>query len=250
MLIERQTKDFVSRDLAGIQGWLHDDNVFVTAAIMHTMAKHGIAGPNFEIGVYHGKYLSAMHHCAKVYGGQQSPKSYGMDVFWFSKEDEAQDTFKKLFGSTDEIKIEVRNSQESRTDDILALCGSKPAFISIDGDHSSWPVLHDHAICADALLRGGVVSSDDFCNWAMIGLMDGIARFFLTHNRHRLVPFAFCLNKLYSCHHEWHERYRQGMIEFCEQNSDIPCASRYLKLAETGYHNANQVLFDAPCMIL
>lgn len=236
--------------LAGVDGWLYDDNIFITAAIMHVMAKHGVTGPSFEIGVYKGKYLAAMHHCAQTYSGQERPKSYGMDVFWFSKEHEAHDSLKSLFGSDEDFKIEVRNSQESRAEHITDLCGGRPAFISIDGDHSSWPVLHDHVICSESLLRGGVIASDDFCNWAMIGLMDGIARFFLTNNRHKLVPFAFCMNKLYSCHHEFHDRYVEGMIQFCEENSDLPPAARFLKLREPGMHHASQVLYDASCLIL
>jgi hypothetical protein len=187
--IKKSTRDFVPK-LADVEGWMCDDCVFITAAIMQTMAKHGIKGPNFEIGVYKGKYPSAMHHCATEYI-DPGIKSFGMDVFWFSKEHEPQDTFTKLFGRANDFKMAVKNSRESTAQDIIDLCGGRPAFISIDGDHSVWPVLTDHTICGDALLRGGIIASDDFSNWAMIGMMDGIARFFLTHNRHRIVPFAF-----------------------------------------------------------
>lgn len=210
IIIKQITKDFVAKTHS-IGGWMWDDFAYISAAVLHAMAQHGVTGPNFEIGVYMGKYLATLHHDVAEYVGSV-PKSYGMDVFWFCPEDGHRSAFKTLFGTTDNMKVITKNSTDTRAQEIIDLCGERPAFISIDGDHTVWPTLNDHVICADALKRGGVISSDDFCNWAMIGLMDGIARFFMAHNRHRIVPFVFSSNKLYSCHEEYHSRYQAAMI--------------------------------------
>lgn len=248
--ILEKTKAFVvSPDFASVEGWLWDDAIFVTAAIMATMKKHGITGPNFEIGVYKGRYLAAMHHCAEHYYGEKQ-KSYGFDFFRYSKEHEHKDAFRKLFGTDRDVKVEVRSSLDARPEDIEKLCGGKPAFISIDGDHNEWPVLEDHTLCAEALKRGGVISSDDFSNWAMLGLMSGIARFFLSHNRHGLVPFVFSSNKLFSCHPVYAERYQEGIVAFCEANPDIPAAKRFLDGRANGMANVRHSFFGGHCLIL
>jgi hypothetical protein len=250
-MIEQSTQDFISR-LQAVDGWLYDDNVYLTAAIMAAMAAAGVRGPNFEIGVYKAKYLAAIHHCAAVYA--EPTLTCGVDTFAFgTTEQDCRDTWCRMFGSTDGLRTISGDSQDVRPAQILEWCdGHSPAFISIDGDHNVWPALHDHVLCADVLQRGGVIASDDFCNWSMISLMDGIARFFLTNNRHRLVPFAFCMNKLYSCHHEFHERYTRALIAWAEGNSDLPPAKRFVEMRRTlgVYAATQQELFGATCLIL
>jgi len=221
MQIGPLTKAFV-HDLSAIEGWLYDDNVYVTAAIMDAIGNAGVRGPNFEIGVYCGKYLAAMHHCASLY--HETPLTVGLDAYLFhgKSEQDARNTWVRLFGSTDGLHIQRGNSLTTSSSEIIEWCsGARPAFISIDGDHAVQPVLSDHVLCAELLARGGVIASDDFCNWRMIGLMEGIARFFLMNNRHRIVPFAFCMHKLYSCHADFHDRYMNALIAWCDANPDL-----------------------------
>lgn len=249
-MISRNTLEFVSSKLNKIEGWLYDDCVFVTAGIMKTMKKLGVSGPNFEIGVWKGKYLAAMHHCAREYNDPQT-KSYGIDFFqWCDKNDHIR-AFEEAFGTSRDVKVVEMDSLKSRGDDIVAICGGEqPAFISVDGDHTVWPVLNDHVICADALRKGGVMASDDVCNWAMIGLIDGLARFYFTNNRHDIVPFAYCSNKLFSCHRDHHAAYLQGMVEFCEANPDLAPAQRFLNARQSGPWHVKQELFGATCLVI
>jgi hypothetical protein len=103
-LIKRDTEDFVIKLNQNVEGWLYDDCVFVTAAIQHTMAKIGVSGPNFEIGVFKGKYLSAMHHCARTYNNPQT-KSFGWDIFTYCEEQEHRESFKRMFGTDGHFEI-------------------------------------------------------------------------------------------------------------------------------------------------
>lgn len=249
MQIKQETRDFVAK-LQPVDGWLYDDNIWVTAAVFGMMAKAGVRGPNFEIGVYKGKYLSAIHHCACTY--HEPTLTVGLDAYLFdTNEQDAADTWTRMFGNTLGLKAMRGDSMKTKPDEIIGWCdGMKPIFISIDGDHRAWPVLNDHVICADALAQGGVLSSDDFCNWSMIGLMDGIARFFIASNQHKIVPFAFCMNKLYSCHVDFHDRYMAGMKEWCEANPTLQPAARFLQTRTKGMHWVVQELFGADCLIV
>lgn len=77
---------------------------WVTAAVFDLMAKAGVRGPNFEIGVYAGKYLSVIHHCSGTY--HEPTLTVGLDAYLFGKsEQDAADTWTRMFGSTLGLKI-------------------------------------------------------------------------------------------------------------------------------------------------
>jgi len=238
-----------SPEFQGIEGWIYDDCIWVSAAILSAMADNNISGPVFELGVYKGRYLSALHKCSRHYR-QSQMTTVGLDTFAFSSPDDPTSAFASLFGSSDDLRLVTGDSIKTKPADILEACEAAPAFISVDGDHTVWSVLNDHVLCADALAVGGVIASDDFCNWGMIGLMDGIARFFLANNRHDIVPFAFSMNKLFSCHRAYHGIYTSAVVGFCEDNQDLPPASRFLDLRQRGEHWCKNELFGAECLIL
>lgn len=249
MVLSEKTSTFLT-ELQAVDGWLIDDAVHITAAIMATMRKHAIVGPNFEIGVYKGRYLAALHHCAEEYYGV-AQKSFGFDFFGYSDEQDPPNSFKRLFGSDKDLHILKRSSLDASPEDIIAHCGGqRPAFISIDGDHNEWPVLEDHVLCADAIMRGGVIASDDFGNSSMIGVIGGVARFFLQYNPRGLVPFAYCANKLFSCFPVYAEYYRQGIMDFCEQNPDLSCSRRFLEGRKPGIHHICLDLLGTKCLVI
>jgi hypothetical protein len=149
------------------------------------------------------------------------------------------------------VKVVKKNSIFSLHHEIVELCDNRPAFISIDGDHTLYPVITDHVMAGEALKRGGVIASDDYQNWAMIGVAAGVERFLITQNRHRITPFAFTSLKLFSCHHEWHDTYHRGIIEFAEQNLGIPAAKRFIEARDRdGLYTVNLELGEKTCLVL
>lgn len=194
--------ELIERKLPGIVGWLGFDTAYLTAYLMNLQSANGIAGPALEFGVYHGKYLLLLLHCALKRGEWVG----GYDTFHLSAPETPWRHADALFGSHDRMALWKTDSRTLTKDAVLRQIGMPPRFVSVDGDHSAEGTLHDLRMASQVMADNGIIALDDMFNAVAMGVAEGSFRF-LGSPGCKVVPFAYVDNKTLLCNRDHHRFY-------------------------------------------
>ncbi len=246
-VIRSEDRVFVQERLPGIEGWLSDGAALFTLFLFNLQDRENVRGSAFEIGVFKGKYLSALYQGTHPMGDPVA----GVDVFRWSTIEETVVAFDKAFGEHDRLQLIKDDSRNLTRDDVLrAVRGVRPRFISVDGDHKG------DAVCADLVFSGslladrGVIAIDDFLNPQAIGASEGSYRFLLGPGAVEYKPFAFCQNKLFVCRTANHAHYLDASWRFAQANRDLAMVQKFHELLRNGRNWVEQDLLSTRCLIL
>lgn len=247
MAVTRADIDFIQTGFQKIGGWCIDEAAYLTCCLLSSQSDAGRSGGAFEIGVYQGKYLSVLYHCARAFNWP----TVGLDTFQWSSSDAVIASFKDVFGSISGLTLLTADSQMLQPDQILSeFGGRRPHFISVDGDHGATAVCADIAFAKSILGDGGIIAVDDFLNPRAIGVSEGTYRFFHTTNENRLLPFCYSSNKLFLADIADHNTYRQAVMEFASQMPEIQMCKEFNTLLRDNRNYVEQQLLGGPVLIL
>ena len=118
--------------------------------------------------------------------------------------------FENRFGNSEFLEIISQGSETVSAEEIKSIVGPVRLF-SVDGNHATEFVLHDLQIAAQSLTRDGIIIVDDVFNIFNPGVQTAFHRF-LTSSRD-VVAFLIGTNKVYLCHRNRAEFYRQAVID-------------------------------------
>ena len=238
---------FIQDKLGKIEGWLLDGAALMTLALLRVQDQAGISGFAFEIGVFRGKYLSVLYQGTFDSG----VPVVGVDTFEWSTREETLANFTGAFGEHDRLTLFKESSRTLGAERILeAGGGSKPRFISVDGDHTADAVHADLILSSSLLAERGVIAIDDFLNPNAIGVSEGAYRFLLGPDGASFKPFAYCQNKLFVCRSEDHAFYLEQAWALCNEHADLPALASFHNMLKNGRHWVEQTLLSAKCLIV
>lgn len=245
MLVDDDDIEYIKTSLPKVNGWCLDDAAYLTCCLLSKQSLCGYGGGIFEIGVYEGKYLSLLYQRAR----RLNLPVTGVDTFQWSSEQGVLDTFQRVFGSIDNLRLIAQDSKDLTAKQILdSLGGRNPAFISVDGDHGAPAVSRDLAFASEILARGGIVALDDFLNPRAIGVSEGAYRRFLQPDW-RLRPFVYCANKLFLALPEFHSVYRDAIADFLRERPEFPMVQEFRRLEAMGRNYVEQELMGSSVLI-
>jgi hypothetical protein len=235
---------FVQSHLSSIEGWLLDGAALFTLYLLHYQNKTCLQGPIFEIGVFRGKYLSVLYWGTQ---GTQTPV-VGVDVFTWTSISETETYLRTAFTEIGRLKLIQASSHDFSPDNVIALCGGAPRFISVDGDHTGDGVHSDMNLVASVLPPQGVIAVDDFLNPSAIGVSEGAYRHFLSNPA--LKPFAYCQNKLFVCNAFDQSEFLSVAWDFAREHADMESLKVFRANEAKGRHWVEQDLLGVKCLIL
>jgi hypothetical protein len=203
---------FLSVVVNNLVGWLDDYAAKRTLDILGLQETMGIAGSLYEVGIYHGKYLSLLLRSAALTGGNV----LGIDLFEYLSEQQFSDYFEQNVSPANLAKVaqfkwNILSSPSGDLGDrtLLEYLGSEARFISLDGSHEYDDVLWDLRVADQVLSPAGVIAADDIINPICLGVAAAVYRFL--EDTPSLVPFAQVSNKLFLCRPAWADRYRAAV---------------------------------------
>jgi hypothetical protein len=208
--------ELIERKLPAIVGWLASDTAYLTAYLMNFQSTHGIGGPALEFGVYHGKYLLLLLHCALKHGEWVG----GYDTFHLSAPETPWRHAAALFGSHDRMALWKADSRTLTNDAVLLQIGVPPRFVSVDGDHSAEGTLHDLRVASEVMADDGIIALDDMFNAIAMGAAEGSFRF-LGSPGCKVVPFAYVDNKTLLCNRDHHRFYFDAARSILDNCPDL-----------------------------
>lgn len=237
MPLSLQDKEFLQGPFQAIEGWCIDEAAWLTTHLLRYQQQHGLSAPVIEIGVYKGKYLSVLAHCAQ----SEQLDVFGFDTYEWVEREVVEKTLQGAFSTLENVHLIAGDSTKMSAEILRGhLGGRDTGFISIDGAHTPDAVYSDLLLADSVLAPWGIVSIDDFLNYRAIGVLDGAMRFLQTPGV-RLAPFCFCQNKLFVATREYVDRYAAQIPLFCDENSQLPRAAEMLSLKEKqGVHWVRQ----------
>ncbi len=246
MALPKCDVDFLTGPFQNIEGWCIDDAAWLTAYLLRYQQSKGRLGPSFEIGVYWGKYLSVLQHCARDRGMEV----LGFDTYEWVKQQAVEEKLASVFGDLTGLRL-IQGDSTKMTPEILNehLAGKPAAFISIDGAHTTAAVLSDLLLSEQVVAPWGIVAIDDFLNAMAIGVTDGAMRYWHTTPA-TLVPFCFCRNKLFAAPAAYADEYSDQVLQCCEENAHMPAFHRMLENKKKGLHWAKQGFTDRDIWII
>jgi hypothetical protein len=246
MLIEAADLEFIRTKFQEIEGWCMDAAAYLTCCLLNCHADAGFGANMLEIGVYKGKYLSVLFR----HGLRKSQSVTGIDTFQWSSQEEVLQTFTRLMGTTEGLKLVKGNSLDLNAESLLKLMGGrKPSFISVDGDHTAGAVRSDLYLAQETLREGVVIAVDDFLNPRAIGVSEGAYRYFLASDNRPLRPFAFCANKLFVADRKYHELYRGAITTFIREMPDLEMVQEFTRMQKMGQGYVEQELLGSRVLI-
>jgi len=219
---------FLSGPFDRIEGWCHAESAAATLHLQRWQAQMGWSGPNYEIGVYKGKYLSVLHRAATLAGH----RTLGIDIFRAEPISQVSAGLERELGSLENLSLIERNSATIDSGEILDRLGGKAAWISIDGDHNAGGVLHDLRLAEATLAPAGVVALDDFINGMAIGVTEAAIRY-LTGGATRLRPFSLCAGKLLLAFEDSLPAIHAEFPRYCEESVRYPRNERFMSRLRT-----------------
>jgi hypothetical protein len=236
---------FIETVLPKIEGWLLDEAAQLTAGLLRAQSRVYVTGALLEIGVWRGKYLALLYHGS-------TERVVGIDIFQHGNtEAEIYSAFVDVFGNHDRLVLECADSGTLSPSDLAALAGTAQVrWISVDGSHDADAVCKDLILSESVLAQRGVIAVDDFLNSRAIGVSEGAYRFFLNENASRLVPFAYCANKLFVARADAHEFYRNQTLEFLNSNQELPLSREFFRWKKNGNHWVDFDLLGSKCLVL
>jgi hypothetical protein len=236
---------FIETVLPKIDGWLLNEAAQLTAGLLRAQSRFCVAGAILEIGVWRGKYLALLYHAS-------TERVVGIDIFRYgNKEADIYSAFEEAFGSRDRLVLACADSATLSPSDLAALAGTaQMRWISIDGSHDADAVCKDLILSEAVLAEQGVIAVDDFLNSRAIGVSEGAYRFFLNENPNRLVPFAYCANKLFVTRADAHEFYRNQTLAFLSADQELPLSQEFFRWKKNGDNWVDFDLLGSKCLVL
>ena len=237
--------EFLERILPTIDGYLHTEAAQLTLWLLRAQERSECRGGALEIGVWMGKFLSV------IFQGTRR-KVVGIDIFQHGNTKEiVQSNFSRSFSDTARLSLITDSSQRLSSEDLTNFNdGKEYDFISIDGDHTADAVCNDLVISESALSDAGIIAIDDFLNPMAIGVSEGSYRYFLGTNKGKLVPIAYCANKLFVSRPNFSHTYAKHVLAFIQSYTELPLSRRFEEFRKLGDHWVNQDLIGGKCLIL
>ncbi len=168
----------VAPRLAAIPGWFNLDDMAHFTLVLETQSAAGQVGDLLEIGCYHGRSAALLATQLKT-----GERLILVDAFDLPLSDPYGDTPTPA-GVRRNLAAAVPGLAEDRvdilrgySDEIRLPAGSRVRFAHVDGGHDSATVCSDLALCARALVRGGVIAVDDYGHPQYPGVHAGVAAF-------------------------------------------------------------------------
>jgi hypothetical protein len=202
---------YVSRGRKSIDGWFARTDAEIYRALLLGQSARNFAGSAVEIGAHHGRSLVAI--CLGLTGTE---KAYCIDIF------EQQQLNRDQSGRGDRailegnlarfgidrgrVVIDPRSSQMVKPEDILGQVGPARLF-SVDGGHWQEIVENDLRLAEATIAAHGVIALDDFLRTGWPNVTAGYFKWYASR-RKPLVPFAVGFNKVYLCHEDQVEFYK------------------------------------------
>jgi hypothetical protein len=235
---------FIDTKLSSIEGWLLPEAAQLTVGLMLAQHRQAIDGPVLEIGVWRGKYLALLFHGSKE-------RVVGIDIFEYGNTpEEVAERFRNIFGDAGRLTLVRADSRTLSPSQVINIVGTFPRFVSIDGAHTPDAVCHDLELAAALLDDHGIIALDDFLNSRAIGVSEGTYRYFLDRDQGRLVPFAYCGNKLFLARRKAADFYIDATLQFLSENADLPVSQNFAEFAKQGDAWVRQELLGVKCLIV
>lgn len=230
----KEDRAFLAGPFSQIEGWCYDEAAAITLHLQRFQLQHGWRAPNYEIGVFKGKYLSVLHRAGTLAG----QRTTGIDIFGVEPRFSVQDILRNAIGPQENLTLIEKNSSQYTASDLLADVGGPASWISVDGDHHAPGVFTDLGLAEATLQPWGVVAIDDFLNCNAMGVTEATFRY-LVGEKTRLRPFCYCANKLLCALEDYVDLYHAQVPVFCEQNQDFPMNNTFVqrtKIAGARWH--------------
>src|SRR5262245_57561573 len=105
-MLTQEDLDFLAGPFERIEGWCHVEAAAITFHMQRYQLSRGWAAPNYEIGVYAGKYLSVLHHAAAAAG----QRTTGIDIFQKYPRAAVQEGLNRELGAQSNLTLIEHNS--------------------------------------------------------------------------------------------------------------------------------------------
>ena len=192
-----------------LHGWLHDEAVVLTQILLDSQKQLGLSGVILEIGVWKGKYFSALLML------QNGRTVYGYDIWLNENLSEVKAGINKV-GSKNSFELFRINSRDLTSKSERPELREKSIdFISVDGDHSFEGSMSDLWLASNLISPGGVLALDDFLNSSCLGTTESAIAFLQESD---FEPICYITNKLFVTTKGWSEIYRQRIDLAIGQN--------------------------------
>lgn len=174
-----------------VEGWVEPGFFSTLQQIEEMLRSSAISGPVAEIGVHCGKLLIAM---GLVSG--DNPQLLGVDNFENGPQvKEALLRNVDRFYDKSRLTIVEADSMQITAADMLQKLPARAKYFSVDGYHRAEFLINDLMVAQDVICNGGVVIVDDYLS-PLVGVTEGVTRFFYQNAHQKIAPFAYGENKL------------------------------------------------------
>jgi SAM-dependent methyltransferase len=164
--------------LAQIPGWFNLDDLAHFTLVLKTQSAAGTRGDLLEIGCFHGRSAAVL--AINLQEGEHLLLADAFDL-----------PLDEPYGDTPTVQGVRRNLERAVPDlqpgqvtiercysrDLRLPTTLRVRFAHVDGAHDAATVQHDLALCAAALLPGGIIAVDDHAHPEHPGVSEGIAAF-------------------------------------------------------------------------
>ena len=247
MRITAEDREFLENRFERLFGWCDDEAAWLTCWLLNTLEAAGHAAPALEIGVYRGKYLSAIYQNNR----RRNLPTYGLDTWGDSALDRTLEEIGNAVGHNDQIYLGWADSTRLDADSLSRIIrGARLGFVSVDGDHSAEAVQSDLKLVAGLMEPWGIIAVDDFLNCRAIGVGEGVYRFF-HFDKPELLPFCYCTKKLFLARPEYVQSYADSVLDFSGACGHLPAVKEFAELKEhSGIQFVRQTLLGFPIWII
>ena len=247
MHITPEDRQFLEKRFESVFGWCYAEAAWLTCWLLNAQEAAGHVAPALEIGVYRGKFLSAIYQNNR----RRNLPTYGLDTWGDSDLAQTLEEVADAVGHRDQLYLGWADSTKLDAESLSRIVrGAGLGFVSVDGDHSADAVRSDLNLVSSLVERWGIIAVDDFLNSRAISVGEGVYRFFHL-DRPELLPFCYCMNKLFLARPEFVQSYADSVLEFTRAASHLPAVRQFNELKEnSGVHFVRQDLLGFPIWII
>jgi hypothetical protein len=211
---------FVQGPFPQIAGWC-SPYIFQT---LHPIAEFqrsiGFTAPVCEIGVFQGKFFTALMKTSGLSAGHYAIDVFDMQEFNLDYAGAGnRAAFLKnvaLAGEDPDLVTCIeRDSTTFRQGELTRIRETVGGFsiFSVDGCHMVQHTINDMQVAMELTADKGVIFVDDYYNPSWPGVHEAVCKMYLTGNP-VYVPFCYNQNKLALCHIGYHARYLDYLTRF------------------------------------
>ena len=238
--------EFLAGPFNRLEGWCYPDAAAIALYLQRYQLAQGWSAPNYEIGVFKGKYLSALHRAATLSG----QRTTGIDIFRDEPRSLVQAGLDRELGETANLLLIEKDSATYSAAELNTAVGGPASWISVDGDHSAEGVYRDLSLAEATLAPWGVVALDDFINIYAIGVVVGSVRY-LSSAETRLRPFCYGAGKLLLAFEEHVAAYHAQVPIYAKENQQYHMTGVFAQRMAASLHSwTTQNLFGYPTWVI